>query len=90
MKKPNRKYKENFNLRLPDGMRDAIREIAETKGGNWSMNDEFVHRLQLALQVPEDIATACVEMGDVTDRLDFAVRLFKKAGMNVSIPGDTD
>lgn len=50
------------------------------------MNDEFVRRLKLSFQVPEDIAQGCAAMGDVKDRLDFAVRLFKEAGIEVSIP----
>lgn len=73
-------------LRLPEGMRKDFADIAKQNGR--SLNAELVYRLQATLDVPDDIVKACSDMGDVTDRLDFAVKLFKRAGFNVSIPKD--
>lgn len=73
-------------LRMPEGMRARFAEIAERNGR--SLNMELVHRLKASLEVLSDIAEACRELSGVTDRLDFAVRIFQKAGLNVSIPED--
>lgn len=40
---------DQFNLRLPDGMRDAIKEAADVSGR--SMNGEMIHRLQQSLEL---------------------------------------
>lgn len=40
---------ERFQIRLPDGMRDAIRDAAEKNGR--SMNAEIVHRLEASLAI---------------------------------------
>lgn len=73
-------------LRLPEGMRQQFAEIA--KNNNRSLNMELVNRLQASLLIPDDIVAACAALAPVSDRLDFAVRLFQRAGMNVSIPDD--
>lgn len=73
-------------LRLPPGMRQQFADIA--KHNDRSLNMELVQRLKASLDVPQDIIDACAELGDVHDRLDFAVRIFKRAGFNVVIPGE--
>lgn len=47
---------DKFNLRLPDGMRDAIAERAKTNGR--SMNSEIVQILQEALDMDSAVANA--------------------------------
>ena len=79
---------DKYILRMPDGMRQQFAEIAKRNGR--SLNAELVYRLSQSLLVPEDVVAACNDMGDVTDRLDFAVRLLRRARMNVSIPGDDE
>ena len=70
-------------LRMPDGMRQQLAEIAEQNGR--SLNAELVFRLQSSLAVPPDIVEACKQLDDVKDRLDFAVRLLREAGFTVSL-----
>jgi hypothetical protein len=79
---------DKFMLRLPEGMRQQFAEIA--KQNDRSLNMELVHRLKASLTVPQDVIEACAEMGSVKDRLDFAVRLFQRAGFNVAIPEKKD
>lgn len=70
-------------------MREAIERSAIEKSKvltKWSMNDEFLHRINQSFSVPEDVAIACAKMPDVKDRLDFAVRVLTDAGMVVSLP----
>lgn len=40
---------EQFNLRLPDGMREQLKEAAAANGR--SLNSEIVHRLQTTLEM---------------------------------------
>lgn len=47
----NRTFKDQFMLRLPDGMRDKIRTAAESSGR--SMNAEIVHRLERSFEYLE-------------------------------------
>lgn len=44
---------EQFNLRLPDGMRDRLREAAEANGR--SMNAEIIARLGLSFENEENM-----------------------------------
>lgn len=53
---------DKFNLRFPDGMRDAIAERAKANGR--SMNSEIVQILQDALDVDEQIAAARKKSGN--------------------------
>jgi hypothetical protein len=71
-------------LRLPAGMRDKI--SAAAKQNHRSINSELVHRLEASFAVPDDIVAACNALPNVIDRMDFAVRLFQRAGFNVVIP----
>lgn len=50
---------EQFVVRLPDGMRDRIKQAAETSGR--SMNQEIVERLQESFEYPELRAAAARE-----------------------------
>ncbi|MFM5335756.1 Arc family DNA-binding protein [Aeromonas enteropelogenes] len=45
---PTGRSSDKFMLRLPDGMRDTISELAKTSGR--SMNAEIVHRLQQSIE----------------------------------------
>lgn len=74
---------DQFQIRFPKGMRKQFAALA--KKNNRSLNAELVHRLSLSLFIPEDVANACMEMVDVQDRLDFAVKLFRRAGVKVEI-----
>ncbi|MDI4702726.1 Arc family DNA-binding protein, partial [Salmonella enterica subsp. enterica serovar Cerro] len=47
IRSPNRQMQDKFNLRFPDGMRDAIAERAKANGR--SMNSEIVQILEDAL-----------------------------------------
>lgn len=69
-------------LRMPDGMREKFAQIA--KANNRSLNGELIHRLERSLLVPADIIDACLELGDVQDRIDLAVKLFARAGISVT------
>lgn len=51
---------DKFIVRLPDGLRDRIAELAKANGR--SMNSEIVQRLQASLEVGDD--GACVEIRD--------------------------
>jgi hypothetical protein len=51
----------------------------------WSRNDEYNLRLAQYGKVPADVAAACEEMGKVRDRLDFAVKLLRQAGIDVAL-----
>lgn len=53
---------DKFNLRFPDGMRDAIAERAKANGR--SMNSEIVQILQDALDADEQIAVARKNSGN--------------------------
>lgn len=48
------RYADQFNLRLPDGMRDRLAE--EAKANNRSMNAEIVARLQGSFDAPRTAA----------------------------------
>lgn len=48
-KHPTGRGSEQFVVRFPDGMRDRIREAAETNGR--SMNAEIIYRLQTTLEM---------------------------------------
>lgn len=74
---------DKFMLRMPDGMREKFARIAEENGR--SLNGELIHRLEMSLSMPKDIVEACSELGDVHDRLDFAVRLFDRAGIKIEV-----
>ena len=79
------KQKEEMSLlRLPAGMREKIASAA--KQNKRSINSELVHRLEVSFAVPADIIEACNTLPDIKDRLDFSVRVFQRAGFNVSIP----
>lgn len=48
----NRTLKDQFMLRLPDGLRDKIKEVA--KANNRSMNAEILHAIMLHIAEHED------------------------------------
>jgi hypothetical protein len=71
-------------LRLPHGMRGRI--TAAAAANKRSINSELIYRLEASFAVPADVVEACKTMPDIQDRLDFAVRLFQRAGFTVVIP----
>ena len=71
-------------LRLPPGMRDKIAAVA--KQNNRSINAEIIHRLTASFAVPSDIVDACNSLDNVHDRIDFAVRIFQRAGVQIVMP----
>jgi formylmethanofuran:tetrahydromethanopterin formyltransferase len=73
---------DKFMLRMPDGMREKFAQIA--KANNRSLNGELIQRLEKSLLVPTDVVEACLELGDVQDRIDLAVKLFARAGISVT------
>lgn len=58
-------------LRLPDGMRDRIREASETNGR--SMNAEIVARLQASFEV--GIGSPVIQQRDVAELSDKMAKL---------------
>jgi hypothetical protein len=60
---------DQFNLRLPEGMRDRIAEVAKANGR--SMNSEIVARLESSFDAPAgaDLSPVISEMMRVLDHL---------------------
>lgn len=56
---PNRAWKDQYMLRLPDGMRDRIAELAKASGR--SMNAEIVARLERSLETDEETENALAD-----------------------------
>lgn len=65
---------ERFQIRLPDGMRDRIRQAAEENGR--SMNAEIVHRLEASFPQSDVMSRATPD--EQKEILDAAVNLIKK------------
>ena len=57
---------DKFMLRLPDGMRDALKTAAE--GNRRSMNAEIIARLQMTLAKPGEPPLGSDESFEVTQR----------------------
>lgn len=75
---------DQFLLRFDEkGDRAMFAELAEQSGR--SLNKELTHRLKGSLAVPHDVAKACADLKPV-DSLDFAVKLFRRAGLKVVWP----
>lgn len=53
---------DQFSCRLPDGLRDNIKEAAGRNGR--SMNSELIARLEQSFEAPRQIAPALAEMLD--------------------------
>lgn len=77
------KEENQFKIRFPKGKRQEFADLAQKN--DRSLNSELLRRLRMSQFIPDDIAKACEEFGDVKDGLDFAVRLFKRAGISVEI-----
>lgn len=76
---------DKFMVRMPDGMRTELKKLAEKN--NRSLNAEIIQRLESSLFVPADISSACEEIQPL-DRVDFAVKVLKRAGFKVTLPTD--
>jgi plasmid stability protein len=80
---------DKFIVRLPDGMRDALK--ARAAGNNRSMNAEIVAILAAAIGDESSLGAASVEtlLKAVADRMGAAVQIHVAAGAPPTLPAKT-